>query len=281
MGAPGDPGPLGAAREKAGDAMARAGDAARTARTNTEEAAGRAAEAARAGAGAARAGADAARAGAEAALAKVKPRFRGVTHQYAFFVSLVVGTLLVVFAPSGEARIACAIYAFSVSGLFGTSALYHRITWSPGKRRWMRRLDHAMIFVLIAGTYTPFALLALDGSFSTVVLLGIWGGALGGIILQLLWIDAPRWVSAVAYVSLGWFAIVSTPQLVEKLGTTAMVLVGAGGLFYTMGAVIYATRRPDPVPAVFGYHEVFHALTIAAALAQFAAIAFFVLPAAA
>lgn len=281
MGAPGDPGPLDAARERAGEAVARAGGAARTARGNAEDAAGRAAEAARAGADAARAGADAARAGAEAALARVKPRFRGVTHQYAFFVSLVVGTLLVVFAPSGEARIACAIYAFSVSGLFGTSALYHRITWSPGKRRWMRRLDHAMIFVLIAGTYTPFALLALDGSFSTLVLLGVWGGALGGIILQLLWIDAPRWVSALAYVSLGWFAIVSTPQLAEKLGTTAMVLVGAGGLFYTVGAVIYATRRPDPVPGVFGYHEVFHALTIAAALAQFAAIAFFVLPAAA
>jgi hemolysin III len=278
MGAPVDPGPLGAAREKAGDAMARAGDAARTARTNAEEATGRAAEAARAGAGAARAGADAARAGAEAALAKVKPRFRGVTHQYAFFVSLVVGTLLVVFAPSGEARIACAIYAFSVSGLFGTSALYHRITWSPGKRRWMRRLDHAMIFVLIAGTYTPFALLALDGHFSTIVLFGVWGGAVGGIILQLVWIDAPKWLSAVVYIALGWFAIVAMPELVEQLGVTAIVLVGLGGLCYTAGAVVYAVQRPDPVPAVFGYHEVFHALTIVAALAQFAAIAFFVLP---
>jgi hemolysin III len=222
--------------------------------------------------------AEAARAGAEAALAKVKPRLRGVTHQWAFFVSLVVGTLLVVFAPTADARIACAIYAISVAGLFGTSALYHRINWGPRARRWMRRLDHAMIFVLIAGTYTPFALLALDGDFSTIVLVGVWGGALGGIILQLVWIDAPKWLSAVVYIALGWFSILAMPELVAQLGVTAIVLVGLGGLFYTAGAVVYATQRPDPVPAVFGYHEVFHALTILAALAQFAAIAFFVLP---
>src|SRR5215207_910308 len=197
------------------------------------------------------------------AIALVKPRFRGVTHKWAFFVSLVVGVLLVAFAPSGQARFACAIYAVSVSGLFGTSALYHRINWSPRARRWMRRLDHAMIFVLIAGTYTPFALLALDGSFSTVVLLGVWGGAIGGIILQLVWIDAPKWLSAVVYVALGWFAIV----------------VALGGILYTIGAVIYATKRPNPAPATFGYHEIFHALTIAAALAQLAAIVFYVLPA--
>jgi hemolysin III len=214
------------------------------------------------------------------AIALVKPRFRGVTHQYAFFVSLVVGTLLVVFAPTGEARIACAIYALSVSGLFGTSALYHRINWSPRARRWMRRLDHAMIFVLIAGTYTPFALLALDGSFSTVVLLGVWGGAIGGIVLQLVWIDAPKWLSAVVYIALGWFAIVAAPEFVDQLNPLALVLVGLGGVLYTAGAIIYATKRPDPAPTVFGYHEIFHALTIIAALAQLAAIVFFVLPAA-
>jgi hemolysin III len=211
------------------------------------------------------------------AMALVKPRLRGVTHQYAFFVSLVVGTLLVVFAPTGEARLACAIYAFSVAGLFGTSALYHRINWSPGARRWMRRLDHAMIFVLIAGTYTPFALLALHGSFSTVVLLGVWGGALGGIILQLVWIDAPKWLSAVVYIALGWFAIVATPQLLDALNPVALILVAFGGILYTAGAIIYATKRPDPVPTVFGYHEIFHALTIVAAAAQMAAIVFFVL----
>ena len=214
------------------------------------------------------------------AIALVKPRLRGVTHKYAFFVSLVVGTLLVVFAPNGHARVACAIYAFSVSGLFGTSALYHRINWSPEARRWMRRLDHAMIFVLIAGTYTPFALLALHGSFSTIVLLGVWGGAIGGIVLQLVWIDAPKWLSAVVYVALGWFSIVAMPEMWQRLGPTAIVLVGIGGLFYTAGAVVYATKRPDPSPAVFGYHEIFHAFTIVAAIAQLAAIVFFVLPAA-
>ncbi len=238
----------------------------------------RAGEAMGRGAEVAMAGADAARAGAEAAIAKVKPRLRGVTHQWAFFVSLVVGSLLVVFAPTGEARLACGIYAFSVSGLFGTSALYHRLDWSPGPRRWMRRLDHAMIFVLIAGTYTPFALLALNGTFATVVLLGVWGGALGGIILQLLWVDAPKWLSALVYVALGWFAVVATPDLATSLGPTAMVLIGVGGVCYTAGAVIYAVGRPDPAPAVFGYHEIFHALTIVAAVAQFAAIAFFVVP---
>jgi hemolysin III len=241
------------------------------ARDKAEEAVGRAADAARAGA-------DAARDKAEAALAKVKPRLRGVTHQWAFFVSLVVGALLVAFAPSGDARLACAIYAVSVAGLFGTSALYHRLNWGPRARRWMRRLDHAMIFVLIAGTYTPFALLALDGDFSTIVLVGVWGGAVGGIILQLVWIDAPKWLSAVVYIALGWFSILAMPELTEQLGVTAIVLVGLGGLFYTVGAVVYATQRPDPVPTVFGYHEVFHALTILAALVQFAAIAFFVLP---
>jgi hemolysin III len=214
------------------------------------------------------------------AIALVKPRFRGVTHQWAFFVSLVVGVLLVTFAPTGEARVACAIYAFSVSGLFGTSALYHRINWSPRARRWMRRLDHAMIFVLIAGTYTPFALLVLDGPFSTVVLLGVWGGAVGGIVLQLVWIDAPKWLSAVVYVALGWFAIVATPAFLDSMNPLALVLVGIGGILYTAGAVIYATKKPDPAPAVFGYHEIFHALTIIAALSQLAAIVFFVLPAA-
>jgi hemolysin III len=186
-----------------------------------------------------------------------------------------------VFAPTEEARIACAVYAISVSGLFGTSALYHRINWSPRARRWMRRLDHAMIFVLIAGTYTPFALLALDGSFSTVVLLGVWGGAVGGIILQLVWIDAPKWLSAVVYIGLGWFAIVAAPEFVDQLNPIALILVALGGVLYTIGAIVYATRRPDPAPAVFGYHEIFHALTIVAAAAQLAAIVFFVLPAAA
>ena len=209
----------------------------------------------------------------------MKPRLRGVSHQWAFFVSLVTGTALVIAAPSGKATLAAAIYAVSVVALFGTSALYHRITWaSEVARRWMRRLDHSMIFFLIAGTYTPFALLALDGTLATVILIAVWGGALGGIVLKLVWIDAPKGVIALIYVLLGWVAVAAFPDMFEKLGITATGMVAAGGILYTLGAVVYALKRPDPVPAVFGYHEVFHALVIAAAALQYAAVAFFVLP---
>ncbi len=210
---------------------------------------------------------------------ELKPRLRGVSHQWAFFVSLVTGLVLVLAAPEGQATLAAAIYAASVAGLFGSSALYHRVNWSSaGARAWMRRLDHSMIFVLIAGTYTPFALLALHGSLSTAILIAVWAGALGGIVFKLVWLSAPKWVIAGVYVVLGWVAVAAFPQLLERLGLTATVLVAAGGLLYTAGAVIYALRRPDPVPAVFGYHEVFHVLVIVAAALQYAVVAFFVLP---
>ena len=212
------------------------------------------------------------------AIAIVKPRLRGVIHQYAFFVALVVGALLLAFAPSGEGRVAIGIYAVTLAGLFGISALYHRVNWSPGARRWMRRLDHSMIFVFIAGTYTPFALLVLDGTFSTVVLAGMWGGALGGVILQLVWTDAPRWVAAGVYIGLGWLAVGTLPELLGAVGAVAVGLISFGGVLYTIGGVVHATQRPDPVPAVFGFHEVFHTLTVVAAAAQCAAIAFWVLP---
>ena len=208
-----------------------------------------------------------------------KPRLRGVSHQWAFFFSLAAGFTLVIAAPAGEATVAAAIYAASVAALFGTSALYHRITWaSQNARRWMRRLDHSMIFLLIAGTYTPFALLVLEGTLATVILVVVWAGALGGIVLKLAWIDAPKPLVAVLYVMLGWVAVAAFPDLVRELGVTSTALVVAGGLLYTAGAVVYALGRPDPVPTVFGYHEVFHALVIAAAALQYAAIAFFVLP---
>jgi hemolysin III len=208
----------------------------------------------------------------------VKPRLRGVLHQYAFAVSLLVGAALVVVAPSGPPRAAVMIYALSMSGLFGTSALYHRIDWSPRPRRWMRRLDHAMIFVLIAGTYTPFALLVLDGALATALLVGVWGGAVGGIIQQLVWADAPKWLTSAIYVSLGAFAILAMPAMLEAVGLVPVALVGLGGLLYIAGAGVYAMERPDPVPAVFGFHEVFHALVIAAAVLQCAVVAFWVLP---
>jgi hemolysin III len=209
----------------------------------------------------------------------MKPRLRGVSHQWAFVFSLVTGTALVAFAPTGEAAVAAAIYAVSVAALFGTSALYHRVTWpSLEARRWMRRLDHSMIFLLIAGTYTPFAVLALEGTLATVILVLVWAGALGGIVLRLIWIDAPKPLIAAMYVVLGWVAVVAFPALFDQLGALGTVLVATGGLLYTAGAIVYAIRRPDPIPAVFGYHEVFHALVIAAAALQYAVIAFLVLP---
>jgi hemolysin III len=203
---------------------------------------------------------------------------RGVLHQYAFFVSVVLGALLVALAPNGHARVAAAIYAFSVSGLLGTSALYHRLTWRPRARAWMRRLDHSMIFVLIAGTYTPFSLLVLHGTLARAVLIVVWAGALGGIVLNMLWTTAPKWLSATVYISLGWVAVIAMPQIAEALGPFALALLMAGGLLYTAGAIIYAAGRPNPAPRVFGYHEIFHALVVAAAAAHFAVVAFYALP---
>jgi hemolysin III len=208
----------------------------------------------------------------------VKPRMRGVLHQYAFFVSVVLGAVLVIVAPDGRARLAALIYAFAVSGLLGTSALYHRVTWPPRARAWMRRLDHSMIFVLIAGTYTPFALLVLDGTLAHAILIVVWAGALGGIVLNLVWITAPRWLIAAVYVALGWVAVAAMPALADKLGASGVALLMAGGLLYTAGAVIYATKRPNPSPEVFGYHEIFHALVVAAAAAHFAVVAFYAMP---
>jgi hemolysin III len=208
----------------------------------------------------------------------MKPRFRGVLHQWAFFVAVAAGAVLVLVAPDGRATVATAIYAATVAGLFGVSAIYHRVNWvSATARRWMRRLDHSMIFLVIAGTYTPFALLVLDGGLATAILIAVWGGAFGGIVLNLVWIDAPKWLSALVYVALGWVAVAAFPAMFDELGVVATLLVALGGILYTLGAVVYATRRPDPAPTVFGYHEVFHALVIAAAALQYSVVAFFVL----
>jgi hemolysin III len=214
------------------------------------------------------------------AIAVVKPRLRGVSHEWAFFVSLFGGGGLILAADTPRATLAVAIYAASLSALFGTSALYHRVNWRrPELRRWMRRLDHSMIFLLIAGTYTPFALLALHGPLASAILVVVWAGALAGTIVEMIWIEAPKWVTAIVYLSLGWVAIVAFPELWEALGPGGSLLVAAGGLLYTAGAVVYATQRPNPNPAVFGYHEVFHLLVIAAAAAHFGAVAFYALPA--
>jgi hemolysin III len=217
------------------------------------------------------------------AIAAVKPRLRGVSHEWAFFVSLFLGAGLIVAAAAKtpEATLAVAIYAVSLSALLGTSALYHRVEWSrPNMRRWMRRLDHSMIFFLIAGTYTPFALLVLDGPLADAILVVVWIGAIAGAIVEMVWIEHPKWVAALIYLSLGWVAVISFPELWSSMGTAGTLLVAAGGLLYTAGAVVYAIQRPNPNPRVFGYHEIFHLLVIAAAAAHFAAVAFFALPAA-
>jgi hemolysin III len=215
---------------------------------------------------------------AAALAAPIKPRLRGVLHQYAFFVSVPCGAGLILAASGGRARVAAAIYAAAVSALLGTSALYHRVTWRPAARRWMRRLDHSMIFVLIAGTYTPVALLALKGSLATAILIVLWAGALGGIAFKLVWIDAPKWVFAAVYVLLGFVTAAVFGQLPAAIGWLGVAGLALGGLLYTAGAVVYASGKPNPAPAVFGYHEVFHVLVIAAAALHYAVIAFAVLP---
>jgi hemolysin III len=207
-----------------------------------------------------------------------KPRLRGVMHQYAFYVAVALGVAAVITAPSGKATVAAAIYAAAVCGLFGVSALYHRVTWTAPVRRWMRRLDHSMIFVFIAATYTPVALLALTEPLRTVILLVAWVGALAGIVLNLVWIDAPKWLIAVVYIALGWVAVATMPQLWSHIGALSVAGLAAGGVLYSAGAVVYARGKPDPQPAVFGYHEVFHLFVTAAAAVHYAVIAFAVLP---
>jgi len=210
--------------------------------------------------------------------AALKPRLRGVSHQWGFVVSLAAGAALIALAPHGRAVVAAAIYAGAVSALLGTSTLYHRINWRPTARRWMRRIDRSMIYVLIAASYTPFALLALHGTLATVVLVVVWSGALGGIALQLLWADHPKWVAVVISIALGWVAVATLTQLPAAIGWGAMGALIVSGALYTAGAVIYARERPNPRPGVFGYHEVFHALVLAAAAIHYAVVAFVVLP---
>jgi hemolysin III len=208
----------------------------------------------------------------------VKPRLRGVLHQHAFVLSVALGGLLVVVSKSGTPRIASTVFAVSVAAMFGVSALYHRGTWQPRQYRFLRRLDHAMVFALIAGTYTPVGLLVLSGAWRIAVLGVVWGGALGAIVLKLAWVDSPTWVGAVLAVALGWVGVAAFPLILEGVGAAGMALLLAGGLLYTGGSVVYALRRPDPVPAVFGYHELFHTLVIAAAACQYAAVALLVSP---
>ena len=204
---------------------------------------------------------------------------RGVFHQVGFSAALVVGTLLIVGADGARRHVAAAVFAGAVAGCFGVSALYHRITWTPGLRLWMRRVDHAGVYLLIAGTYTPICLLVLRGDWRLIVLPTVWACAAAAAIFKFVWVDAPKWLAAALGVMLGWAGVATLPQLATRLNPVAVVLLGVGGLIYTAGAMVYARRRPDPVPAVFGYHELFHVLTLIAVSCQYVAIAFFVIPA--
>jgi hemolysin III len=268
-------------RDRMETARAAAGERVETARA----AAGERMETARAAAGdrvevakaAASERVEAARVAAGELQARVKPTLRGVIHGYAFWVSLLAGTLLVAFVADGStARIALGVYALSLSALLGTSALYHLTDWKrPSTRRWMRRLDHSMIFLLIAGTVTPVLVLLLEGPLADAVLVAVWVGAIAGIFFETIWTESPKWVSSVVYVTVGLLGAIALPAIVAEAGFGAGALIAVGGILYMIGAVVYAMQRPDPRPRVFGYHEVFHVLVVAAAAAHFAAVALY------
>jgi len=206
-----------------------------------------------------------------------KPRLRGRLHQYAFFIALAAGVVLCAIAasrPGVAPLVSCLIYSLTVCGLFGTSALYHRRIWSERGYQLMRRADHSMIFIFIAGTYTPFCVLLLDPGSATLMLALIWGGALGGVALKSIWPHLPRWAGAPLYLALGWAAVVILPDVLRAGGVAALVLLATGGVIYSVGAIFYALRRPNPWPAVFGHHEFFHACTLVAALCHHVAVYF-------
>jgi hemolysin III len=208
------------------------------------------------------------------------PRLRGVSHAVAFVVALGAASVLIALAPGGTPVLALSVYGAGLVTLFGGSALYHR--W-PGPARFkslLRRIDHSTIFVFIAASYTPVALIVLDGFTAWVLLVGAWAGAAVGVAFSLGWIDAPRPVVAGSYLALGWLAIIAVPQLVRALDLAPLVLFAAGGILYSAGAIVFARQRPDPWPSTFGFHEVFHALVIAAAAVHYVAMIGWVLPAA-
>jgi len=208
---------------------------------------------------------------------RTKPTLRGVIHELGFYAALGLGAALVLTADPGRARVAAAVFASCVAACFGASALYHRPTWRPNARAWLARLDHAGIYLLIAGTYTPFGLIVMSPGWAVPVLAVVWGGALVAILLKVAWVDAPKWLAAACALAIGWSGAAAFSELLA-VPLPGLALVVAGGLLYTAGAIVYVRRAPDPIPHAFGYHEVFHVLTVAAAGCHFAAIAFFVLP---
>jgi len=207
-----------------------------------------------------------------------RPLLRGMFHEWAFFAALAAGSMLVVLADGALATFSAWVYAAALAAMLGASALYHRVPWRSAARRvWARRLDHSMIFVFIAGTYTPFALLVFDGATRWLVLGMAWAGAVLGLVLELAWIDSPRWLSTVAYLLVGWVGVLAVPQLFSRVGVAGAVLLVVGGGLYSLGAVIYATKWPNPFPRTLGFHEIFHLLVVAAAVTQFVAVSMVVM----
>lgn len=209
----------------------------------------------------------------ETPITAAKPRMRGWLHAGAAPVAFFGGLMLTIFAPTLAGRIGGGVYLFSALLLFGTSAAYHRGTWSPERLAFFRRWDHSNIFIFIAGTYTPLCLTLLDGAQRVVLLSLVWGIAVAGVVFRILWLSAPRWLYSMLYVAMGWVAVGWVPAFWVAGGPAIVWLLLAGGLIYSLGAVAYAMKRPNPIPGVFGFHEVFHLCTVLAAICHFIAIA--------
>jgi len=206
----------------------------------------------------------------------MKPKLRGWLHAATSPLALAAGIVLIALAPTGPAAAAAAAFAVTSVVLFATSAIYHRGRWSPRVESVFKRIDHANIFLIIAGSYTPFAVLALHGAARVAVLSAVWAGAIVGVLFRVLWVGAPRWLYVPLYIGLGWAAAFVVPQLIHGAGVAAFTLVVVGGGLYTLGALVYGFKRPDPWPRWFGFHEIFHALTIAAFVCQYIAASFVV-----
>ena len=211
---------------------------------------------------------------------EVIPRLRGLLHAHAAWVAAVAAIVLIALAPTAAARVAALVYGIGLIALFTVSALYHRWPGDPRWKPWLRRMDHSTIFVFIAASYTPVGLLVLDGTVQIVVLVSVWAGALAGIVMSVAWISAPRWLQALTYLLVGWVAVLALPQLADRAGVAPLVLLAVGGGLYSLGALVYALRRPDLWPRTYGFHEVFHTLVIAAAVVHFVAMAGWVVPSA-
>ncbi|MBA2477031.1 MAG: hemolysin III family protein [Sporichthyaceae bacterium] len=198
------------------------------------------------------------------AVDEIKPRLRGWLHAATLPLSLAAGIVLIALAPAGRPRIGAVVFMIASILLFGVSALYHTRSWSDRGRQVLKRMDHSTIFVFIAGTYTPFSLVLLDGRNARILLSIVWGGALVGVLFRVLWVGAPRWFYVPVYLALGWAAIFWMGQFAARGGTTVLTLLIVGGVLYSAGALVYALQRPDPLPRWFGFHELFHSFTIAA-----------------